>query len=90
MESFDYKDSFVAVRRYQTGKLPSQLVRKCYCCQNGINDCRAVILINNHKYIPNVLMHENCFDERQNKTELFEEIENKYIEFNHLRSTFNY
>lgn len=90
MESFDYKDSFVAVRRYQTGKLPKDLVRDCYCCHKDINDCRAVLLINNHKYIPNVLAHEECFDVRQNKTELFEEIEDAYATFQHLRSTFNY
>ena len=90
MESFDYKDSFVAVRRYNTGQLPKELRRDCYCCKDKINNCRAVLLINNHKYIPNVLIHEECFDARQNKVEFFEEIEGKYQEFKSLCSTFNY
>lgn len=69
MKSFDYKDSDVAVREWHCGNLPEQMQRTCFCCRRKINNCNATLLINNSKYIPNIMLHSDCFKERENELE---------------------
>ena len=56
MRSFDYKDSFVAVREWDAGNIQDDMQRTCFCCGKKINNCRAVLLINNYKYFPNMMI----------------------------------
>ena len=62
METINYKDSFVKV--YHLKKLQMYLnPRKCYCCNENIgSDENVILMINNHKYIPNMLLHEVCYN----------------------------
>ena len=32
MKEFKYKDSFVAVREWETGIIPKEMQRTCFCC----------------------------------------------------------
>lgn len=69
MKKFNYKDSFVAVREWHYGNFPEQMQRTCFCCRRKINNCNVTLLVNNYKYIPNVILHSDCFKEWENKPE---------------------
>ena len=69
LPSFEYKGTPVHVRRWHYGNMPSELQRTCFCCNKKINNCMAVLLINNYKEIPNVILHDECFDMWKNKTD---------------------
>ncbi len=89
MESFEYKDSFVYVQKYHTGNLAEKIQKTCFCCNKKINNCRGVLLINNYKYIPNVLIHEECFKKWENKKEvLCDNIYTKYRQWKELGEIF--
>lgn len=89
MEKFMYKDTSVWFKEYESGNLPKELQRTCFCCGKKINKCKVVLLINNYKIIPNVLMHSECFSEWKNKTdELLGDIENSYSKWNQLNNVF--
>lgn len=80
METINYKDSFVKV--YHLKKLQMYLnPRKCYCCNENIgSDENVILMINNHKYIPNMLLHEVCYNSFTNKENFIGNIEKKTIE----------
>lgn len=89
MKSFDYKDSFVAVREWETGFIPDKMQRTCFCCGKKISNCKAVLLINNYKYIPNVMLHAACFSKREdNVVKLCDGIQASYMQYKILDSVF--
>lgn len=89
MRSFDYKDSFVAVREWETGRIPDKMQRTCFCCRKKINNCRAVLLINNYEYIPNTTLHSACFDEQEGHLdELCDNIRSAYVQYRELEVIF--
>ena len=62
---------------------------RCFCCNNFIQDGKAILVVNNYQYIPNVLIHEECFDRWKNKTdELVSDIESAYIDYKNLQEVF--
>ncbi len=89
MRTFDYKDSFVAVREWESGHLRDDMQRTCFCCGKKINNCRAVLLINNSRYIPNVMLHAACFKEHENGLEeLCDNIRSSYLQYKELHAIF--
>lgn len=89
MESFAYKDSFVAVREWETGIIPKEMQRTCFCCGKKVSSCKAVLLINNYKYIPNVMLHSECFSRQKDRTEeLCDDIQSSYGQYRKLESVF--
>lgn len=89
MKEFKYKDSFVAVREWETGIIPKEMQRTCFCCGEKINRCRAVLLINNYRYIPNVMLHFECFSQQEEKAEeLCDSIQSSYEQYRKLDSVF--
>ena len=62
LTTFKYKNTPVYVRSWHCGNSPSKLQRTCFCCGDKVNNCMAVLLINNFKEIPNVILHGECFE----------------------------
>lgn len=81
VETINYKDSFVKVHHFKN--LPMYLnPRKCYCCNENIgSDENVILMINNHKYIPNMLLHEVCYNSFTNKENFIGNIEKGYREY---------
>lgn len=89
MKEFKYKDSTVAVREWETGIVPKKMQRTCFCCGKKVSSCRAVLLINNSEYIPNVMLHSECFSQQEDKTEeLCDSIQSSYEQYRKLESVF--
>lgn len=91
MKKFTYKGTNVGYRQYETGNIPEELQKTCFCCKKKINKCSAVLLINNYQKIPNVLIHSECFSEweKENKiNELLENIEKSYNQWIQLNDIF--
>ena len=87
--SFKYKNTPVYVRRWHYGNMPSELQRTCFCCEEKINNCNAVLLINNYKEIPNVVLHDKCFKCWEDITdELCDEIAEAYNDYKKLNEIF--
>lgn len=74
-ETINYKDSFVNV--YHFKKLPMYLnPRKCYCCNKDIeSDEQVAIMVSNNEYIPNMSLHEVCYESFNNKENFIGNIE---------------
>ena len=52
-------------------------------------DGKALLVINNYKYIPNVFIHEKCFKECENTTDkLFFDIEEAWKKYKSLKEIF--
>lgn len=82
-----YKDSNVYFTTHN-GRW-SMNPHRCFCCNNFIQDGKAILVVNNHQYIPNVLIHEECFDGWKNKTdELVSDIESAYVDYKNLQEVF--
>lgn len=89
MQNFDYKDSFVAVRTYYTGNItPKELIRNCFCCNKPINNCGAVLLINNNMYIPNIILHEDCANKVTDPVALCDKIREQHQQYIQLKNIF--
>lgn len=89
MNSFAYKGSRVVVREQQTGNLPEEDQRTCFCCSKKINNCKTVLLVNNYRNIPNMLLHAEYFEVWKDETEdLCRDIEQSYEYFKHLNDVF--
>ena len=88
--TFDYKDSFVTVRKFKTGNIvPKETIRTCICCGEKINNCRAALLINNNYYIPNILLHNGCLEKHMDdQVKLCDEIAEKHSEYVKLKEIF--
>ena len=92
MEHFNYKGTFVAVRSCHFRSRNHEDGRTCWCCQEEFKDNdECVILINNYKYIPNMLLHKDCFYKVEpDCREIFcESIENDYKEYKEFEKIFN-
>lgn len=89
MKNFDYKGTPVFVREWHSGNLPEQMQNTCFCCHRKINNCDATLLINNYKYIPNVVMHSKCFKQWESKTdELCDDICSAHDNWKYLNEIF--
>ena len=89
LTTFKYKNTPVYVRRSHYGNMPSKLQRTCFCCGEKVNNCMAVLLINNFKEIPNVILHGECFEHWKNKTdELCDDIAKAHDEYKRLSEFF--
>lgn len=91
--TYQYKDSSVVIcyMRFCQG------VGKCICCNKPVteNDS-AALLINNHKYFPNMLLHRTCLDHlegndhaEEKMQKLFQECEEKYQKYHELQQYFS-
>ena len=89
-DSFDYKDSFVTIRRFNTGIIvPKEAIRTCIVCGEKINQCKAALLINNNRYIPNILLHDECLAKHMDDpVALCDEIAEKHANYVKLKETF--
>ena len=82
LPTFKYKNTPVYARNWHYGNMPSKLQRTCFCCNKKINNCMAVLLINNYKEIPNVILHDECYEQWKDKTdELCDDIAEAYYEY---------
>ena len=89
LPTFKYKNTPVYVRNWHYGNMPSKLQRTCFCCNKKINNCMAVLLINNYKEIPNVILHEECYEQWKNKTdELCDDIAKAHDDYKRLNEFF--
>lgn len=89
MENFLYKGTSVGVTHYNTGNLPQHLRRSCFCCNQEMNKDDVVLLINNQVHFPNTLIHESCWEEWKNKTDMLcTDIESAYQRYEKLDKVF--
>ena len=89
LQSFKYKGTPVYVRRWHYGNMPSELQRTCFCCNEKMNNCMVVLLTNNCKKIPNVILHDECYEQWENKTdELCDNIAKAYDEYKKFNGIF--
>lgn len=91
VEKFNYKDTFVHVRSCKF-RSQNHIERKtCWCCNHEFQDEeQCVILINNYKYIPNMIIHKECYNKvkpgyREN---MCENIEKDYRDYEELSEIF--
>ena len=89
MESFSYRDSMVYTQQWQYLKVPGKK-HVCFCCRCEIKTGDDVVgLINNHKYIPNVILHEKCLNEKKSDTNsLFDDIRKAYEQYKESDAVF--
>ena len=89
MENFYYKGNIVGCLSHSRG---SSLLnpKVCFCCGKEVKDGEsAILLINNYKSFPNMLLHEDCFEYFKNKTdELCADFENEYNKYKELSKMF--
>lgn len=89
LTTFKYKNTPVYVRRGHYRNMPSELQRTCFCCNEKMNNCMVVLLINNYKEIPNVILHDECYEQWKDKTdELCDDIAEVYDEYKKLNGIF--
>lgn len=89
MENFYYKDTFVAVRNCKFRGRNHEDGKVCWCCEEEFQDNdECVLLINNYKHIPNMILHKKCFD-NSNKESLCQHIEWDYQEYKKYQKIFN-
>ena len=89
LTTFKYKNTPVYVRRGHYRNMPSELQRTCFCCNEKMNNCMVVILINNYKEIPNVILHDKCYEQWKDKTdELCDDIAEAYDDYKKLNGIF--
>lgn len=85
MENYQYKDSNVYVKKMKVLNFSS---RNCPVCAKYIKDNEMVYLVfNNHKYFPNVVLHESCL-KTEDVVSTFKLIENKYEEYEQTKGQF--
>ena len=93
MERFiEYKNSKVHMCNCTFKQQNHPEERICYICNNKFhNNDNCIILCNNHKYIPNMLLHSHCFNELSNNAKriLLLDIESNYKKFLELEKIFN-
>lgn len=80
-ETINYKDSIIKV--YHSKNLPMYLnLGKCYCCNKNIESGEQVaLMVSNNEYIPNMLLHEACYESFNNKENFIGNIEKDYREY---------
>ena len=89
LTTFKYKNTPVYVRRGHYRNMPPELQRTCFCCNEKMNNCMVILLINNYKEIPNVILHNECYEQWKDKTdELCDDITETYDEYKRLNKIF--
>lgn len=86
-EPIKYKDSLIHMRDINADWDVNP--KRCYYCGEPINKGKALLFINNHKYIPNILLHPECYDTQKDKQNLFAHIETDYNKYKKLRQIFD-
>lgn len=90
--TYKYKGSFVAIR-YARAHTALQV---CVCCGKPFKNKEPVaLLINNHRYFPNMLIHRECLDmlensenTEKNMEELFQKLEQMSTQYKELKTYF--
>lgn len=63
--------------------------QNCFCCEKSIKKGEAMLLINNYKYIPNMLLHKECFNNIEEPLESFlNKIEESYKQYKNMNKVF--
>lgn len=89
LKPFKYKNTPVYVRRWHYGNMPSELQRTCFCCNKKINNETVVLLVNNYKKFPNIILHNKCYEQWEDKTdELCDDIAEAYDDYKKLNGIF--
>ncbi len=86
-EPIKYKDSLIHIRDINANW--DENPKRCYCCGEPINKGKALLFINNHQYIPNILLHPKCYDKQPDKQNLFANIETDYKKYKKLCQIFD-
>lgn len=87
-EKINYKDSVVYFSEHNGHW--SINPHNCFCCNKLVRSGKAILVINNGKYIPNILLHTECFSRWEgNEPELISDIEKVWKEFQELNKIFN-
>lgn len=81
-----YKNSLIHVRDINANW--DENPKRCYCCGEPIYNGNAYLFINNYKYIPNILLHTECYDKQTDKQTLFTHIEADYAKYKKLSQIF--
>lgn len=84
---FIYKDTKIyAIEHNGRWELTS---RRCICCNQPIKNGKALLVINNYKHIPNIIIHTECFNKYDgNYNELFSIIETEWQHYKDMREVF--
>lgn len=80
-----YKDSFVYVHKVIYN--PNIALRKWICpiCKKEINNGKVYLIVNNQKYFPNCIIHEECFNSTE---EVFKKVEEKALEYEQIKEKY--
>lgn len=63
---------------------------RCFCCREQIKKGEVLLLMNMYRYIPNILIHEECFKKWEGNTNsLFSDIEDSWKKYKALKEVFN-
>ena len=90
INSFSYKDTPVFIRKMTFRERNHEDGQTCFCCQEEFkeND-QLTLLINNHKYFPNMILHQECFEFWEKRTdELCDDIVSAYEQCKQLQNIF--
>lgn len=90
IKTIKYKDSRVYLRECNGNDVQKYNPHKCFCCNHQIENGKALLIVNNYQYVPNMFVHEECFKKYENDTnKLFSNIENSWNEYKELNKIFN-
>lgn len=88
-KTIPYKDSTVYVAETNANFSSRERPPVCWCCMHNVNHGKAIMLFNNFKHFPNMVMHEKCFgDLSHSPNKLFEAIEEDYRKYKTLNIIF--
>ena len=92
MKDFEYKNNPVFVKTCKTANIPIRFKhRACFCCNKPLNEKTTVLLLSNHEYMPDTVLHEECANQWANKTdELCDDIVSAYHQFRKLYNVFGW
>lgn len=86
---FQYKGTPVYVRLQHTGRVSPECRRTCPICGEQVDDCESVLIANNCRIFPNVLLHGECYrDYMGDGRMLCAQIEEQYGTYRKLDGTF--
>ena len=87
LDFINYKDSFIYMKECNANW--GQNNKICYCCKKPIKDGKILMVINNNRYFPNILIHPDCYSKHKNNPEkLFAKIEENYKSHKEMRQIF--
>lgn len=77
-----YKDSYVYKHKVCFHSHSASRKWVCPICEKPITDGSVYLIVNNQKYFPNCIIHEDCFENTEN---VFEKVEEKAKELKELK-----